>query len=97
MQLRWEAIPETRRLPLLAFRTLPLPAKTLEDSSWQAGRKDPRLVSHGVVMTFADLLWNRVASYQLLAHSTSRHGDCMHILLKTSADSTYILYILVNS
>ena len=97
MQLRWEAIPETRRLPLLAFPALPLPAKTLEDSSWQAGRKDPRLVSHGVVMTFADLLWNRVASYQLLAHSTSRHGDCMHILLKTSADSTYILYILVNS
>jgi hypothetical protein len=30
---------------------------------WLAHHKDPRLVSHGVVMTFADLLWNRVASY----------------------------------
>lgn len=33
---------------------------------WLAHHKDPRLVSHGVVMTFADLLWNRVASYQFL-------------------------------
>ncbi|CAE7367938.1 RUB1, partial [Symbiodinium necroappetens] len=33
---------------------------------WLAHHKDPRLVSHGVVVTFADLLWNRLASFQFL-------------------------------
>ncbi|CAJ1354837.1 unnamed protein product [Effrenium voratum] len=33
---------------------------------WLAHHKDPRLVSHGVVMTFADLLWNRLASFHFL-------------------------------
>mmetsp|Transcript_60983 Transcript_60983/g.142756 ORF Transcript_60983/g.142756 Transcript_60983/m.142756 type:complete len:1105 (-) Transcript_60983:15-3329(-) len=33
---------------------------------WLAHHKDPRLVCHGVVVTFADLLWNRLASFQFL-------------------------------
>jgi len=33
---------------------------------WLAHHKDPRLVSHGLVVTFADLLWNRLASYHFL-------------------------------